>query len=439
MRSVLGVCEFCPRDDGELNLIEEQNTETLCTHVERFRDFALVSSDWLWETDEGHRLSFISDHVCKFGGDPAYYIGRTRRQLAADADADPGKWAAHFATLGRHELFRDFVYTRRDDNDAERIISISGKPVFDRSRRFVGYRGTGCDITREVIAERVLREAKTAADTANRAKSQFLANISCELRNPLNAILGFAEMLGKGRAGAMSARQREYADYIYRGGAHILHVINDILDLMRVDAGTFELQEEEGVDPRRIAEASLALVRERAESGAVHLSCNIGDGVPLIIADPTRLMQILTNLLWNAVKYTDPSRSVLLTVHRSGEGGVDFAVRDTGSGMTAAEIEIALEPFGQAHSSLARRREGPGLELSLARRLAELHGAALDIESEKGRGTTVTLRLGASRAITPVGVPGNPPVEEAGPPSGGTLTRYRAPPLGSTFMVALPD
>ncbi|HEV2302929.1 MAG TPA: ATP-binding protein [Stellaceae bacterium] len=376
-----------------------QTADALRDSEEYFRDFALVSSDWFWETDESHRFSFTSDHVRKFGQNPEYRVGRTRRQLAADADADPEKWEAHFKTLERHEPFRDFVYTRRVGNDEERVIAVSGKPVFDRSGRFVGYRGTGRDITREVTAERALREAKTAAETANRAKSQFLANISHELRTPLNAILGFAEMLGKGLAGPVSPRQREYADFIYQGGAHLLHVINDILDLVRVDAGRLELREEDGVDPRRIAEASLALVRERAESGAVSLSCEIEDEAPLVVADPTRLTQILINLLSNAVKFTDSGGSVVLMVRRSEEGGLDFAVRDTGSGMTPAEIEIALEPFGQVDSSLARRHEGAGLGLPLARRLAELHGAELRIESEKGRGTTVTLRLPNSRVI----------------------------------------
>lgn len=386
--------------------LEEQAAELTKTadalrdSEECFRDFALVSSDWLWETDEQHRFSFESDHVRKFGQNPEFRVGRTRRQLADDADQDPEKWEAHFAALDRHEPFRNFVYTRRVGNDAERVISVSGKPVFDRSGRFVGYRGTGRDITRDVEAERALREAKTAAETANRAKSQFLANISHELRTPLNAILGFAEMLSKGLAGPVSARQREYADFIHQGGAHLLHVINDILDLVRVDAGRLELHDEEGVDPRRIAEASLALVRKRAEMGEVRLSCEIEDAVPLIVADPTRLTQILINLLSNAVKFTDAGGAVRLTVRRSAQGGLDFAVGDTGSGMTPAEIEIALEPFGQVESSLARRHEGAGLGLPLARRLAELHGAALDIESEKGRGTTVTLRLGAGRVMS---------------------------------------
>jgi PAS domain S-box-containing protein len=385
-----------------------ETADALRDSEERFRDFALVSSDWLWETDEGHRFSFKSDDVRRFGQNPEFRVGRTRRQLATDADEEPEKWEAHFATLDRHEPFRDFVYTRRVGNDAERVISISGKPVFDPSGRFVGYRGTGRDITREVTAERALREAKTAAETANRAKSQFLANISHELRTPLNAILGFAEMLGKGLAGPVSERQREYADFIYQGGAHLLHVINDILDLVRVDAGRLELREEEGVDPRRIAESSLALVRERAANGAVSLSCDIEDGVPLVTADPTRLAQILINLLSNAVKFTDPGGSVVLMVRRSAQGGLDFAVRDTGSGMTPAEIETALEPFGQVESSLARRHEGAGLGLPLARRLAELHGAALDIDSEKGRGTTVTLRLGAERIVTASGPAAQP-------------------------------
>jgi PAS domain S-box-containing protein len=363
----------------------------------RFRGFALTSSDWFWETDENHRFTYMSDGIRAFGDDPASCIGRSRVELAADAGSDPIKWQEHLTMLDRHEPFRDFIYTRKVG--AQHTGSVSGDPFFDSSGRFWGYRGTARDITKQVLTERSLREAKDAAEAANLAKSQFLANISHELRTPLNAILGFSEMLGRGLAGPVHPKQEEYAGLVHQSGEHLLNIINDILDLAHVDSGKFELHEESGVDPRRIVDACVSLIRDRANGAALHLSTEIEDHLPPLVADSTRLKQILLNLTSNAIKFTKPGGSVLVTGRQVKDGGVAFEVRDTGLGMTPDEIEIALEPFGQVDARLAREHEGTGLGLPLARRLAELHGGSLHIDSEKGRGTTVTVTLPASRVM----------------------------------------
>ena len=302
--------------------------------------------------------------------------------------------------MDRHEPFNDFVYTRRVPSGELHTATTSGTPLFDDAGRFVGYRGTARDITAQVQAERELRKAKEEAEAANLAKSQFLANISHELRTPLNAIIGFSEMVEQGLAGPVGPKQREYTSLVLQSGRHLLKVINDILDLARADAGKFELREEEGVDLREVIGTSLSLTKHRADAGDVRLVTEIGEQLPLIVADPTRLKQILLNLMSNAIRFTKPGGSVVVAARRAEEGGVALEVRDTGSGMTADEIAVALEPFGQVDARLAREHEGTGLGLPLARRLTELHGGTLEIVSEKGVGTAVMVTLPAARVLS---------------------------------------
>jgi signal transduction histidine kinase len=237
------------------------------------------------------------------------------------------------------------------------------------------------------------------AEAANRATSQFLANMSHELRTPLNAILGFSEMLTAGGPGKLNPKQHDYVEHIHEGGGFLLRVINDVLDLAQVDAGKLRLHEEENVELARLARACTALVEEQAIAGGLRLSLEVEDRIPRVIADPTRLTQILLNLLSNAVKFTEPGGFVSLAIRRAENGGVAVEVRDTGPGMTAAEVEIALQPFGQVAGGLDRRHNGTGLGLPLARELAELHGGSLDVDSEKGNGTTVTVTLPAARVL----------------------------------------
>jgi PAS domain S-box-containing protein len=377
----------------------ERSEATLRESEARCRDFALTSSDWFWETDENHRFSYLSDHIRAFGQDPQTRIGRTRLDLAGDSASEQAKWQEHFARLERHEPFRDFVYARKIGDDPERIVSVSGNPFFDQGGKFLGYRGTARDITEKVMAERALRDAKAAAEAANLAKSQFLANMSHELRTPLNAILGFSEVLQHGIAGPLQSRQMEYIGLIRQSGEHLLHVINEILDLARIDAGKLQLHEEV-IDPRRLVDECLAIVQDRAAAGVIRLSAEIEQGVPPLMADRGRLTEILLKLLSNAIKFTELGGSVSLTARSAAGGGVDFVVRDTGIGMTAAEIGIAFELFGQVEAGLSRPHAGTGLGLPLARKLAELHGGSLVVESEKGRGTTVTVSLPPGRTVS---------------------------------------
>jgi PAS domain S-box-containing protein len=376
----------------------EERSHALTQSETRFRDFALTSSDWFWESDANHRFTYISEGIREFGQDPARRIGRSRIDLAGDTSEEAEKWREHLAMLERHEPFRNFVYTQQISGEPTNSVSVSGNPIFDAEGRFLGYRGTTRDITVQAGTERSLRNAKEAAEMANVAKSQFLANMSHELRTPLNAIIGFSEALELGMAGELQPRQAEYAGLIHQSGEHLHKVINDILDLAKVDAGKLDLREEDGIDPRAIVDSCVTLMKSHAMAASLRLTTEIETRLPLLRADPTRLKQILLNLLSNAIKFTTAGGAVVAAVSRRPDGDIHFEVRDTGPGMTPREIETALEPFGQVDASHTRRHEGTGLGLPLAARLAELHGGQLTVESVKGRGTTVSVTLPAARA-----------------------------------------
>ncbi|MBV9965812.1 MAG: PAS domain S-box protein [Alphaproteobacteria bacterium] len=386
-----------------------QTAQALGKSEARFRDFATITSDWLWETDRDHRFTYVSDSIRRFGQNPQNVIGHTRFEMIAESDRDPEKWLQHRATLERHEAFHDFVYTRKYKEDREQIVSISGNPVFNHEGRFVGYRGTARDVTAQVHAERRLRDAKIAAEAANVAKSQFLANMSHELRTPLNAIIGFSDMLVLGRSGELQgapldhAHQLEYARIINQSGQHLLDIVNDLLDLAKIDAGKVALETED-TNPYKLAASCIEFIREAAQIAGLQLSVDCEPGLPAVVADERRLKQVLLNLLTNAVKFTGSGGSVTLWVRRAEDGGIAFVVCDTGIGMTADEIEIALQPFGQLDSGFNRRHDGTGLGLPLARSLVELHGGSMRIDSEKGLGTTVTVLISASHIGGALGI-----------------------------------
>jgi PAS domain S-box-containing protein len=377
----------------------EERSEELAQSEARFRDFAVTSSDWFWETDENHRFTYISEGIRQFGQDPSTRLGRSRMEIASDRESETEKWREHLAVLERHEPFRNFAYTRKIGDQPENTVSISGNPIFNSSGRFFGYRGTARDITPQVLAEQSLRDAKEAAEAANVAKSQFLANMSHELRTPLNAIIGFSEALELGMAGSLQPRQAEYAGLIHQSGEHLHTVINDILDLAKVDAGKLDLHEESAIEPLGVVDGCITLMKSHAVVGGITLSVAAEDGLPRLRADATRLKQILLNLVSNAIKFTGSGGSVVVAVRHSDDGGIVFEVRDTGPGMTPREIETALEPFGQVDAGHSRRYEGTGLGLPLAQRLAELHGGELTVDSVKGVGTTVTVTLPAERTV----------------------------------------
>jgi signal transduction histidine kinase len=243
-----------------------------------------------------------------------------------------------------------------------------------------------------------LVSARRRAEEASRAKSAFLANISHELRTPLNAIIGFAEMIRDRLFGDDTGRYASFAADIHYSGHHLLHIINNLLDVAKIEAGKLDLREE-AVRLDAVVRESLGAVRAQAVKGEIKLSTALPEAGISLRADETKLKQIFINLLSNAVKFTPAGGSVTLSASRDDSGCVTFCVRDTGIGMSQDEIGCALKPFHQVDNRLARRFEGTGLGLPLAQQLTELHGGTLMIESTPGIGTAISVRLPANRIM----------------------------------------
>jgi two-component system, sensor histidine kinase and response regulator len=262
------------------------------------------------------------------------------------------------------------------------------------------------DVTEEWEAREALKAAKDSAESANRTKSEFLANMSHELRTPLNAIIGFSESLQRGLFGGLTDKQHEYVHDIHGAGQHLLAIINDVLDLSRIESGKAALFEED-VDLESLALSAIRMVRPRAEEKRLAIALEGVRGLPSVRADSMRLQQVLLNLLSNAVKFTPEGGSAAVTGAIDADGNIRLAVTDTGIGIAVSDIPKVLMPFELVESAFARKYKGTGLGLPLAKRLVEMHGGAFKIESAPGQGTTVVILLPASRIV-------RPPIAQAG-------------------------
>ncbi|MEQ9639237.1 MAG: MHYT domain-containing protein [Alphaproteobacteria bacterium] len=239
---------------------------------------------------------------------------------------------------------------------------------------------------------REVTEALNVAAAGSQAKSQFLATMSHELRTPLNAIIGFSSMQVDEVMGPLGhPSYAQYARDIKASGEHLLALINDILDIARIDTNHLELDEAE-VDIDDLVRRTARMVEQQAREAGVLLQVDAPAGLPAIVGDERRLRQVMLNLLSNAIKFTPAPGSVTLSV-ASGDGELAIAVRDTGIGMTPQQVEVALQRFGQVENGHARRFEGAGLGLPLAAEFVKLHGGTMSVDSEHGRGTTVTVRV----------------------------------------------
>jgi signal transduction histidine kinase len=242
-----------------------------------------------------------------------------------------------------------------------------------------------------------LRRLYTQLEETSRHKSEFLASMSHELRTPLNAIIGFSQVLREEMFGPVNEKQAEYLDDIVSPGNHLLSLINDVLDLSKVEAGQVEL-EVEPFSLREALERGVVIVREQATEEGVQVELSAGPEVDVVEGDERRIKQVIFNLLSNAVKFTPAGGEVEVTAARV-NGEVRVSVADTGPGIAHGDHERIFEEFQQAEAGLDQS-EGTGLGLALSKRLVELHGGRIWLESEVGKGSTFVFTLPA-RSVSP--------------------------------------
>lgn len=329
-------------------------------------------------------------------------LGYSRSELQAmkvlDLHADKVGGQQVLERLRAGESIRDHEVNLLHKYGGNVWVSLSADPTHDDSGRVIEGRGIAVDITVRKHHEAALDTAKRLAEQANRAKSEFLANMSHELRTPLNAITGFAQAMEAGIGGTLAPKHLEYVGDIRASGDHLLELINDVIDLSKVELGAIELNEDD-IELGKIIPSCVRFVSERVAQTRLKIEIESLSDIPFLRADRRKVRQVVLNLLSNAIKFTDEGGSVRVGARVQDDGSVELWVHDTGIGMSAADIETALTMFGKIDIAEHSNAEGVGLGLPLSKSLMEAHGGTLEIESEPGVGTRVTIRFPTERVV----------------------------------------
>lgn len=362
-------------------------------------DFENGSSDWIWETDINGKLVYFSPRLAAiFNKKIADIIGQQFSSLFK-AEADNQMPQPLEALMGNWEIVSDQNYKTEIDGLTEHW-QISAHPLVTEQGEFSGYRGVGRDITKQVKHDQEIGKAKEEAEKANASKSQFLAVISHELRTPINAIVGFSEILNADQSKTLPiASQHEYLTTILESARHLQGLINDILDATRIERGSLQLADQE-IDAAELVETAVRICRSHATKSSITLIAHVVDDV-LIIGDLTRMKQVVLNLITNAIKFSPADGIVNIDMMRGAQSSLLISIRDAGIGIKPDDVERVFEPFAQGDEGLTRQYGGMGLGLAIARKIARLHGGEVTLNGAQGIGTEATITMPKARVRWP--------------------------------------
>ena len=395
---------------------EEQKKLDQRLHDQQFYTRSLIESniDALMTTDPSGTITDVNKQM-------EALTGCTRDELIGapfkNYFTDPERAEAGIKLVLAEKKVTNYELTARTRDGAQTVVSYNATTFYDRDRRLQGVFAAARDVTERKRVEAELQQAKAIAETANQAKSDFLASMSHEIRTPMNAIIGIADLLAKT---ALSPEQDEYVQIFRRAGDNLLDLINDILDLSKIEASQLAL-ERTGFSLNDLLEQVREMLAVRAREKSLALVCEIAPKTPSdLIGDPTRLRQVLLNLLGNAIKFTESGEVALRVTpdaESSAAGALRFAISDTGIGIPDEKLGAVFERFTQADSSTTRRYGGSGLGLTISKRLVELMGGRIWVESQVGKGSVFSFAVpleiwnGATRrAAGPVGTGAEPPL-----------------------------
>ncbi|MDD9900733.1 MAG: ATP-binding protein [Alphaproteobacteria bacterium] len=371
--------------------------------LQRERDDAMMMMTSIFDTsglgimvlDHHGRVMRINDtFMSDYGWQREDLLGEEFTLLVSPEDRESSQRMYQDMIDARRSGTREMQIIRKDGMVADILVTMA---IMELSQKRPFMVVTLRDMTERHNMMRNLEDAKEEADAANKAKSAFLANMSHELRTPLNAIIGFTEMMKKGTFGPIeNGKYQEYLGDIHLSARHLLDIINDVLDMSKIEAGRVDLIESD-VSITETLESVMRIMGERAHAAGVMLDFRVEDDVPAVRADQRLLRQILINLVSNAVKFTGAGHKVLVHAFNLPDGHVRVIVEDEGCGIPHDMLEHVMVPFGQVKDPRQSSGQGTGLGLPLARAMAELHDGKLEVQSTEGKGTTVLLDLPVQR------------------------------------------
>lgn len=382
-------------DAGDQSVLQRERDDAISLLASVFD----VSEIGIVVTDESGKIVRVNDSFIRtYGWARDEMVGHRFVNLVSEDEREKTRLNhKKFISVGGRSA-GEIKILRRDGGTAHALFT-SATLNLSQNRKFLIT--TVMDITLRKQMEQSLRFAKEQADSANRSKSTFLANMSHELRTPLNAIIGFSELMIKGTFGKINNdRYQEYMDDIHMSAEHLLGIINEVLDMSKIEAGKLELHEEE-FDISELIRSVCRMSSSRTFSSHIDIVRDLQEGLPGVCADYRLMRQVLINIITNAIKFSDTNSQIIIKAFEK-DGGLEVCVVDQGIGISQDQLEKAMEPFGQISEMPERRdvaNQGTGLGLPLAKAMIEMHQGRFSIASEVDKGTTVTIFLPAERLL----------------------------------------